>query len=121
MSAFVQSIAAAPSQPLSPTLVSYNDTTATISWTAPTNSGGRSDVFYTVGYKTNEEIEFSYYSPSPPITATYVTITGLQPLTTYVVVVVAENGITQEYTDTSEASRTTSPLNFTTKEGGTKM
>ena len=114
---FALTIEAAPTEPLFPALLDCNDTTATISWTVPLNDGGRTDGFYIVGYKTAEENEFSYYSNSP-ITTTHATITGLQPLTTYTIVVVAENGITQEYAHLSLALRTSYHLTFATKEGG---
>ena len=120
ISLFVFTIVAAPTEPLFPVLIDCNDTTATINWTAPLNNGGRTDGFYIVGYKTAGGNEFSYYSSSP-ITATHVTITGLQPLTTYTVVVVAENEITQEYAQLPLAPRTSSHLTFTTKEGGTTV
>ena len=110
--------AAIPSQPLSPMVIWCNDTTATISWTAPSNSGGRSDVFYMVGCKSAKEEEFNYASPTSPITATQVNITGLQPLTYYSCMVVAGNGITAENKGLSPLPRTSSPTNFTTKEGG---
>ena len=117
---FALTIVAAPTEPLFPVLNDCSDTTATISWTVPLNNGGRTDGFYIIGYKTTEENEFSYFSGSP-ITATHATITGLQPLTTYTVVVVAENGITQEHAQLPLAPRTSSHLIFTTKEGGTTV
>ena len=75
------------------------DTSATLSWGPPISNGGLEDVFYLIRYKTSEEEQFNYYSPTPPITGTSATVTSLTPLTIYIFMAVAENGITQEFPD----------------------
>ena len=99
--------------------VTTTDTRATLSWALPISDGGRDDVFYIVMYKSTEEQHFSYYSPSPPITGISVTVTSLVPLTTYTFMLVAENGVTQEFPEHfPESNRTSSAISATTKEGG---
>ena len=96
-----------------------SDTGATLSWTPPDPDGGHDDIFYIVKYKTKMEQQFSNDSTSLPITGTSVTVTPLLPLTTYIFVVVAENGVTQEFPDLFlESDRTSSAISTTTEEGG---
>ena len=55
--------------------------------------------------------QFIYYSPIPPITNTSATVYSLAPLTTYMFMVVAENGISQEYAELfPEDDRTSSAI-----------
>ena len=65
------------------------------------------------------EEKFSNYFPSLPITDTSVIVTSLVPVTNYTFMVVAENGVTQEFPDQFlESDRTSSAISATTKEGG---
>ena len=106
----------APTKPLNVTATT-TDTTATLSWEPPFSNGGREDVFYTVKYKASLDEEFTYYSPTPPITGTFATVTSLVPLTTYTFMVVAENGVSEEFSDQfPESSRTSSSIFVVTKE-----
>ena len=63
--------------------------------------------------------QFGYYSPSPPITGTSVTVPSLVPVTNYTLMVVAENGVTPEFSEQFvESDRISSAISATTKEGG---
>ena len=95
------------------------NTSAKLSWEAPISDGGRDDVFYKVKYKAAMEQEFSYYSPTPPITDTSATVPSLAPLTIYTFIVVAENEVSWEFPDKFvEANRTSSAITVATEEGG---
>ena len=101
--------------------VSISETTATLSWESPVYDGGRKDVFYRVkyNYNTTTEQHYTYYSPSPPINDTTVTLTSLLSLTNYTFMVVAENGVTEEFPDQFvESDRTSSAVFVTTEDGG---
>ena len=108
---------AAPTKPLN-LAVTTTDTSAILSWNPPIFSGGCEDLFYIVKYKASQEQQFPYYSPSLPITNTSVTVTSLAPLTMYTFMIVAENGVSQDFADQfSEDDRTSSPIFATTQEG----
>ena len=54
-----------------------------------------------------------------PINDNFVTVTSLASLTTYMFMVVAENGVTQEFPEYFlESDRTSSAIFATTEEGG---
>ena len=107
---------AAPSKPLNLTATT-TDTSATLSWDPPLSNGGLDDVFYLIKYKASEEQQFTYYSPTPPITNTSATVTSLAPLTVYIFMVVAENGVSQVFPDLfTESDRTSSAIFATTKK-----
>ena len=109
---------AAPTKPLNLTAAT-TDTSATLSWDPPLSNGGLDDVFYIIKYKTSEEQQFTYYSPTPPITNTSATITSLAPMTIYMFMVVAENGVSQEFPELfTESDRTSSAIFATTKNSG---
>ena len=94
-------------------------TSVMLSWEPPSSNGGREDVFYIIKYKASQEEQFTYYSPSPPITGTSATVPSLAPLTTYMFFIVAENGVTQEYADQFlEDDRTSSPIIVVTNTDG---
>ena len=65
---------AAPTKPLN-LAATTTDTSAILSWNPPIFNGGREDLFYIVKYKAPQEQQFTYHSPSPPITDTTVTVT----------------------------------------------
>ena len=76
-------------------------------------------MFYLIKYKTSQEPQFSYYSPTPPITNTSATVTSLVPLTMYMFMVVAENGVSQEFHDhLTDSDRTSLVIFVTTKKSG---
>ena len=107
---------AAPAKPLNLTATT-TETSVTLSWEPPTSNGGREDVFYQIKYKTLEEQQFTYYSPTPPITNTSATVTSLSPLTVYMFEVVAEIGVSQEFHDQlTESDRTSSAIFVSTEE-----
>ena len=109
---------AAPTKPLN-LAATTTDTSAILSWNPPIFNGGREDLFYIVKYKASHEQQFTYYSPSPPITDTFVTVTSLAPLTTYTFVIVAQNGVSQEFADQfPEDDQTSSHVFVTTQEEG---
>ena len=109
---------AAPTKPQN-LYVTTTDISASLSWTPPLSDGGRDDVFYMIKYKTQQEQQFTYYSPTPPISITSATVTSLVSLTNYTFLVVAENGVSQVFSvQFSEGDRTSSPFSVTTKEGG---
>ena len=109
---------AAPSKPRS-LGVATTETSAILIWAPPLSDGGRDDVFYVVKYKTTTVQQFGYYSPSPPISGNSVTVTSLVPGTKYTFMVVAENGVTQEFSEQFvESDRTSPAISATTKEGG---
>ena len=109
---------AAPSKPRSLTVMT-TVTSAKLSWEASISDGGRDDVFYKVKYKAAMEQEFTYYSPSPPITDTSATVPSLAPVTNYTFMVVAENGVSLEFYDEFlESNRTSSAVSVATGEGG---
>ena len=99
--------------------VTTTDTNVTLVWEPPISNGGREDVFYKIKYKTSLEQQFNYYSPTPRITGTSATVTSLAPFTLYTFMVIAENGVSQEFHDVlNESDRTSSAINATTKENG---
>ena len=107
---------AAPSEPLN-LRVSTTVNSATLSWMPVVYDGGRNDVFYRIKYKAKHEQQFSYFSPCYPFTDTSATIPSLEPLTDYMFIVVAENGVSVEFADNfTNASRTSSVVYATTKE-----
>ena len=94
-------------------------TNVTLLWDSPISNGGRRDVFYKIKYKTSQENQFTYYSPTLLITNTSATVTSLTPLTTYTFMVVAENGVTVEYPDLfPEEDRTSIPIVVVTNKVG---
>ena len=96
-----------PTKPLNLTATT-TENSVKLSWEPPISNGGREDVFYKVKYKTSEEQQFTYYSP---INGTSFTVTSLAPLTVYTFLVVAENGISQEFPDQfPESNHTTSAI-----------
>ena len=90
-------VIAPPSQPIGLTATSVQATTVTITWSQPSDTGGRSDIFYTV------MIEGDGTSQTLPNTgnATTYTITDLTPATNYDITVIAENGVSSQEGDVS--------------------
>ena len=94
---YVPVIIAPPSQPIGLTTTSIQPTTVTITWSKPSDTGGRSDIFYTVMIEGDG---MSQTLPSTGNITTY-TITGLTPSTNYDITVIAENGVSHLESDIS--------------------
>ena len=75
---------------------SVGDNEASFTWTTAVLTGGRSDVFYRLGYRLLMENTYTFFDPPTRIIGTNGTISGLSPATTYHVVVVTENGVSFE-------------------------
>ena len=107
---------AAPTEPRN-LKVSTTANNATLSWIPPLYDGGRNDIFYRIKYKAIKEQQFSYFSPCCPITGTSSTIPYLEPLTNYMFMVIAENGVTVEFADHfSNESRRSSVVTASTTD-----
>ena len=66
----------------------------TLSWTAPSSDGGRDDLFYTVQYNVLGSSDKEIITG---IETNMVTVFGLDPVTTYIFVVVAGNGVSEAF------------------------
>ena len=106
---YVPIIIAPPSQPIGLTATSIQSTTVTITWSQPSDTGGRSDIFYTV------MIEGDGMSQTLPSTGNITTyaITDLTPSTNYDITVIAENGVSDQ-DSTSDVSARSSIIMVTT-------
>ena len=94
---YVPVIIAPPSQPIDLTTTSIQSITVTITWLQPSDTGGRSDIFYTVMIEGDG---MSRTLPSTGNITTY-TITDLTPSTNYDITVIAENGVSHLESDIS--------------------
>ena len=97
---YVPVIIAPPGQPIGLTATSIQSTTVTIAWLQPSDTGGRSDIFYTVMIEGDD---MSQTLPSTGNITTY-TITDLTPSTNYDITVIAENGVSDQDSDVSDRS-----------------
>jgi hypothetical protein len=91
-----------PSAPGSFTSTASTATSASFSWTAPGDNGGRAITGYRILYKTSAAT--SWTASGKLSTATTATITGLLPSTTYNFLVAATNNVTDGYNSTYELS-----------------
>lgn len=99
-----------PSAPVNLTVKNVDQSSVTLSWNAPRYLGGRNDTVYRV--ECNQcPPTVSYLPAQDAFNETKVTITGLNPYTTYRFMVYAENGVSghelsqyQEITVTTESS-----------------
>ena len=82
--------ASAPSAPTTPSQTSKTATTATISWTAPTDNGGRAITDYLIQFSADGGTNWTTFSDSVS-TVTSVTVTGLTRGTSYLFRVAAAN------------------------------
>ena len=85
-------------------------TSFSITWTAPSDTGGRTDIFYIVtitGRSINKTVN---------ITDTQYTFTGLNPSTSYTVSVRAGNGVSDQ--DSSNDDNRTVSITVTTPNSG---
>ena len=97
---YVPVIIAPPSQPIGLIATSIQSTTVTITWSQPSDTGGRSDIFYTVMIEGDG---MSWTLPSTGNITTY-TITDLTPSTNYDITVIAKNGVSHLESDISARS-----------------
>ena len=113
---FVLISLAGPSEPLNLRSKSHTDTTVSLSWTQPYSDGGRpGDVFYNIYYKTLGG-NYSKDNPFSEITSTSFTVTGLLPMTNYTFVVVAENSVTESFSNEFPLiNRTSNEISVLTK------
>ena len=105
---------APPSSPVSVESTDVSSTSVSISWSLPNDDGGRTDLFFTVVYAND-----SFTSPSMtvPASSTQYTFNELRPSTEYTLMVIANNGVSDQDPDTP--SRTTT-INVTTLSRGTE-
>ena len=100
-----------PSAPRLVTSVDVKGTAQNVSWKAPNSDGGRDDLFYNVtAYSTKNIV-----SNDQPITDTFYLLEGLIPLSLYLVVVTAENGVSDQ--DGNVDQRSVSRTVFTEEAG----
>ena len=88
-------------------------TSFNITWTAPSDTGGRTDIFYIVTI-TGRSINKTFN-----ITDTQYTFTGLNPFTSYTVSVRAGNGVSDQ-DSSNDVNRTVSITVTTPNSGPTK-
>ena len=84
-----------------------------ITWTAPSDTGGRTDIFYIV------TITGRFINKTVNITDTQYSFTGLNPFTTYTVSVRAGNGVSDQ-DSSNDVNRTVSITVTTPNSGPTK-
>ena len=86
--------------PSVPPYCGVNSVTATtihLSWSPPQHHGSRSDLYYTVQYSDPDNVgQNIMVNDTICMNQTSFTITGLQPFTTYVVIVTAHNGVSDQ-------------------------
>ena len=88
---------APPTAPKDINTIAVGSTSISISWSPPTDSGGRTDLYYTVTYSNG-----SFVSPVLSVgTGTQYTLTGLTPLTEYTISVTSVNGVSDQDSNTS--------------------
>ena len=81
-------------------IISVTDTTVQLSCDAPLYSGGRSDLYYTVQYSDPDNVGQNIMATDTAcMNQTSFTITGLRPFTTYVIIVTAHNGVSDQDED----------------------
>lgn len=85
---------APPSAPRNLTLASLHTATLTLGWEPPRDEGGRQDTVYRVRcVSCSPTVRFSPSTDTFPVT--YVTVSGLAPLTAYTFQVYSENGVSK--------------------------
>ena len=107
-----------PGPPSAPTNINVNEATVTnvsaiVTWGLPEQDGGRSDTYYDVFYYSSDNFTRRQANDDPVRGLTY-NFDSLNPLTSYFVSVVAENGVSNQ----SANSQRSVFVAFTTKEGG---
>ena len=98
---------APPTAPGDIDTISVDSTSITITWTPPTNNGGRTDLYYTVAYSNGSFTS----TPVNVENTTQYTITGLTPSTQYTVTVTTNNGVSDQDPDVADRTAT---INVTT-------
>ena len=86
-----------PSVPQNIEIISVTATTIHLSWSPPQYNGSRSDLYYTVQYSDPDNVGQSIMATDTMcMSQTCFTITGLQPFTTYLIIVTAHNGVSDQ-------------------------
>ena len=91
-------------------VLEVNETSIAVQWEAPSDSGGRDDVVYTVKHKP---VEGHTSLENTTSKETEHTFTLLKPATTYIIQVIVENGVS--HLDPGSLSRRLSEVNATTQ------
>ena len=89
---YVPVIIAPPTQPIDLTTTSIQSTTVTITWSQPSDTGGRSDIFYTVMIEGDDNIPRALLY----INLTSLMVSDLTPATKYNITVAAKNGVSSQ-------------------------
>lgn len=117
---------APPSAPRSLSVIFQDQTVIVVAWLAPSDSGGRNDVVYDVNcFQCDASPDCSYRKPCSGnleywpmqfnIPFTHVTVTALQPNTSYFLRVTAENGVSHLHGPNSNRN---AEIQFGTKISG---
>lgn len=105
---------ASPSKPLNVQLVEEDSYSLSITFDAPLDNGGRSDLSYSIEYQESS-MSFRGYISAGIIELRTFTLDGLKPVTEYTIRVTAENGISDQDPDSREGR--TAVITGTTTEG----
>lgn len=107
-----------PSRPENPQILSVDQSSAVVSWTKPSNFGGRSEIWYRI--ECRECPSNAQYQPAKSkFNATKLTLTNLEPSTVYTVFIYAENDVSSQidalpmYAVVEIVTRDLSPMQIT--------
>lgn len=84
-----------PSRPENPKIVSFDESSVSINWNQPSNLGGRSNLWYRVECRDCPR-NATFYPSQTRFTSPNVSISRLEPDTTYTVYIYAENDVTSQ-------------------------
>ena len=90
-----------PTFPQQILISNVQSTSADISWSRPSDLGGRTDLYYNITY--SQSSSWTYPEPDP-ILVTYYNLEGLTPCNLYFVLVIAENGVSSQAGGESQRS-----------------
>ena len=105
-----------PASPLSLNVDRLTNVSCNLSWRVPSDEGGRNDTFYNITYMEVGSISGSSV-PVSTVNTNYV-IGNLKPVTTYQVIVTAENGVSHNELSLDQVHQRTAVVVCTTTEGG---
>ena len=106
-----------PSKPTSFMVPTIESDSITLSWSAPNSNGGREVIVYHVEYEEVGSLDGFVRSNMQEITTNNYIIEGLKPVTTYIVRVIAENGVGFFEASPADVERRSAELVITTGEG----